>query len=151
MVEIVKVDVVPNVAEPVEGTHYNVVAGSPVLGDKVRITTLSGAIIFEGCYTPPTAPAPPPPKDKRADEFTKWLLARFQNAEIGLQKLLLDCRAQGGASPVDLDYQCRYFETWFLVTQNFTKADFTARTLPLTQTTPKILGVTPRQNAIDAW
>ena len=80
MTEIVKVDVVPNVAKPVEGTHYNVIAGSPVLGDKVRITTLSGAIIFESCYTPPPAPSGPLPKLLRSHEVLNLLPAAVVKA-----------------------------------------------------------------------
>ena len=105
----------------------------------------------DGTYTNPAVPAAPA-RDKGADEFMRWLVGLFPNREIGLQKLLIECRAQTSATPLaDLDYQCRYFETWLLVTQVFTKADFTARTLPLTQTTPKIIGTQPRLDAIAAW
>ena len=58
MTTIEKIDAVPSVSNPVEGEDYNVVQGTPLLGDPVRIMTSSGSVIFEGCYTPAQAPSP---------------------------------------------------------------------------------------------
>lgn len=52
MTEIVKVSCFPN-----EGTP-EVIDGSPSAGDLVRITTPTGAVIYER-YTPPSAPETP--------------------------------------------------------------------------------------------
>ena len=79
MVEIVKVDAVPAVVKPLEGVHYNVVAGTPGPGDKVRIRSSAGEI-FEGCYTPPAAPSGPRPKILRPHEVLGLLPATVVKA-----------------------------------------------------------------------
>ena len=79
MAEIVKVDIVPTATKPVEGVHYNVVAGSPAQGDKVRIRSSAGEI-FEGCYTPPAAPLGPRPKILRSFEVLALLPAAVVKA-----------------------------------------------------------------------
>jgi hypothetical protein len=59
MVEIVKVDTVPSVAKPVEGVDYNVIAGAPAQGDKVRIR--DGSLEhFQSCYSIPPIYTPQP-------------------------------------------------------------------------------------------
>lgn len=54
MATIVKVSCFPNEGEP------QVIAGDPVLGDIVRITTNKGAVIYERYSPPPSAPTPRP-------------------------------------------------------------------------------------------
>lgn len=56
-ITIEKIDSIPSVPKPVEGTDYSVIEGAPALGDAVRITSPNG-VIFEGSFTPKTDQPP---------------------------------------------------------------------------------------------
>ena len=60
MTTIAKIDAMPSVVNATEGVDYNILDGEPVLGDAVRITTLTGMVFFEGHYTPKAVPEPSP-------------------------------------------------------------------------------------------
>lgn len=85
MTNIVKVDVIPSTGRPVEGVHYNILAGTPQFGDKVRVTTLGGSVFFESCYTPPAPPAAARPLTLSATGFMDVAIAGLKAANASTQ------------------------------------------------------------------
>lgn len=121
MTAIVKVDSIPTVSQPVEGVHYNVVAGTPQDGDKVRITTNQGFVIFESCYTPPQAPPGPQPKVLPWGELATYLIGLLGGGATGraaLGTILKNCRASAAGAD-------NFFAEYFAGQTIFSKAEFT--------------------------
>jgi hypothetical protein len=121
MATIVKVDTIPAKAPPVEGVDYNVLVGTPQQGDKVRITTNSGCVIFESCYTPVTAPSGPQPKVLAWAELATWLISLLGGGATGraaLGSIIKNC--QSSVQGAD-----NFFALYFAGQTAFTKVEFT--------------------------
>lgn len=122
MTTIVKVDTIPAKTNPVEGIDYSVLAGDPAQGDKVRITTQSGAVVFEGCYTPPAAPVGPQPKVLAWGELALYLIGLLGGGATGraaLGAIIGSCQASAQGAD-------KFFAVYFQGQTTFTKAEFTA-------------------------
>ena len=76
MTTIVKVSCFPNEGDP------QVIAGNPQAGDIVRITTSSGAVIYER-YSPPQAPSNPIPRILSKTAFMDVCQVSFGGNGVG--------------------------------------------------------------------
>lgn len=122
MTTIVRVDTIPAKINPVEGVDYNILAGDPSQGDKVRITTLSGAVIFEGCYTPQPAPPGPQPKVLSWGDLALYLIGLLGGGATGraaLGAIIGSCQASAQGAD-------KFFAVYFQGQTQFSKAAFTA-------------------------
>ena len=79
MTEIVKVSCYPN-----EGTPQ-VIAGDPQAGDLVRITTASGAVIYER-YTPPADAPSPRPRVLSKTAFQDYAVSQLGGGATGMAR-----------------------------------------------------------------
>lgn len=107
MTEVVKIDSMPSVANPVEGVDYNVVQGTPQNGDPVRVTSSAG-VQFHSSYTEPATPTPSP-STLSATAFNKHCWAALGGSTTGMARFqsIIDAAAAstGAIKAVHTQYQ----------------------------------------------
>lgn len=99
MTEVVKVSCFPNDGTP------EVIEGSPVLGDIVRITTTTGAVIYE-TYTPPPTPGPRPPSVLSKTAFQDYAVTQLGGGLTGMGRFteIMDATKNSSAGAVRFAY-----------------------------------------------
>jgi len=103
MIQIVKISAVPTELPWVEGVNYEVVAGEPQAGDKVRIRSAAGES-FQATYAPP--PDPPPAQVPSQSEGRDLTWGEF--LQVGAKVSMAKFNAVLAAFPIAVELGRRY-------------------------------------------